>query len=90
MAVQFEVDGVQAIIASLSEFPKKYQNKVVKPAIKQAMTNIIFPDAQRRPPVGETGDLRRSLRVRVAKGLAGGASCRPMRRESAARLSARH
>jgi len=63
--------GFTALLKSLEEFPRRYTNKVIKPAIKSGMANVVLPDAKHMTPV-KTGQLYRSLKVRVAKGDKGG------------------
>jgi len=60
-------DGFSAIEHALAEFPKKFRNKAVRTTMRDGMKQIVLRDAQRTIPVDE-GQLRKSLKVRAAKG----------------------
>jgi len=62
-----ELTGDKALDAALSEFPKKFVNKPLKAELKAAVKDVVVRDAQRLAP-SRTGMLRRSIRVRTAKG----------------------
>ena len=66
-SIQISFTGDKQLDAALESFPKKFQNKVIKPTLRNAMKEVVLTDAKRNTPV-RTGMLRRSLKVRTAKG----------------------
>ena len=70
-AISAELKGAKALFSALKTFPTTFVNKAMKPILKEAVHDIVVPDAVRRTPEGKTGKLRRSIRVRAAKGWKG-------------------
>ena len=65
--VRVTLTGDKALAAALAQFPTKYQNKALKPALKETTTEVVLRDAQRGTPFRK-GQLRKALKVRTAKG----------------------
>lgn len=62
-----DISGAKALERALSELPKKFATKSVRTATRDTQKEITLRDAKRTAPVGETGKLKRSLKVRTAK-----------------------
>ena len=67
MTASITVEGLEALDVALSEFPKKFANKGVKKSLKSAMQDVVLKSVLRGVPV-KTGNLKRSLKVRTARG----------------------
>ena len=71
MSVTMEVTGFPELEHAWREFPKKFVNKSIKKTLKEVTKDVVVRDAQRNAPVGATKQLKRSIRVRTAKGRKG-------------------
>lgn len=69
-SVSIEVQGLGAVEYALKVLPPKFQKQVVRPAMRSTMKEVVLPEVLRTVPV-KTGNLKRSLKVRVAKGKGG-------------------
>ena len=70
MTASIEINGFNALLIAFDEFPQKLTNKVMKTSVRDAMKEIVLTDARRNTPV-DSGQLRKSLKVRIAKGRGG-------------------
>lgn len=72
MTNSFSVEwyGVARLSLALKELPARFQKQAVQPALKETAKRVVLPDALRNVPV-KTGNLQRSLKVRVGKGKGG-------------------
>lgn len=66
MPMRLTVSGDHELDAALQLWPVKFRRKAMRIVLRDAMKQIILPDAKRRTPV-DKGLLRRSLKVRVGK-----------------------
>lgn len=67
MVATLKIQGFGEVDFALSQFPAQFTNKAVKQAMKESMAQVVLPAAIHDVPVDE-GQLRRTLKVRTAKG----------------------
>lgn len=60
------VTGLKDIDKALSKFENRVQRSTMRKATRQAMKEVVLPDAKRHVPV-DTGELQRTLKVRAVK-----------------------
>jgi HK97 gp10 family phage protein len=61
-----KISGLQHVKKALSELAPKVEKKVIRDAIRTAAKPILA-EIKNLVPVGETGDLKKSLKIRVVK-----------------------
>lgn len=66
MAEGVTITGMEALVARLKALPLKVQRRVVRPAMREA-GKVVLEAARNTVPIGETGRLSRSLKVRAKK-----------------------
>ncbi len=59
------VEGLSELLAQLDTLPVKLERNVVRWALRKAARDVALPAVQQAVPVGRTGELRKSVRVRV-------------------------
>ena len=67
MSAHLTLDGFEAAVKALEEFPTKFANKAVKKSLKAAMQEVTLREVLRTVAVDD-GTLKRTLKVRTAKG----------------------
>lgn len=66
-----ELTGVKALEQALQTFPVKFVNKGIRRVFRETMKATVLPDAKRNIAIGQTGMLKRDVKVRAAKGKKG-------------------
>lgn len=67
-APPISLTGDRALIATISELPKAWYKKGVSNTMKDAQKQVVLPDARASVAKGKTGKLKKSLKVRAARG----------------------
>lgn len=61
-----QVQGIPQLVKALQELEKKLSNQILRTELRAAAKEVAA-DIKENAPVGETGDLRRAVKVRSAK-----------------------
>jgi len=64
--LKIHVEGLREATQSLDELEKKVRNKIIRKAQREGCKEI-QAEKKRLAPVGETGELKKSIKVRSAK-----------------------